>query len=333
MKKTKLIELVENKNFNEAKELVKKYLVSAEIANPRDDLSYYLPVDYLGYEILKEEGPQAYCNYWLEIIRLFKENLEPVWGHLHKGHFIYRLGVGKFAVNLDEAKKYLELAIEEEEKPYIRKYQEDLNLEVPFEEGIAKFPEYALLVLIDIVGDNFFENADEKNRFFKGLAYLNWDSIWEPTTIDQDLILKAIKTIVPQNGFAKVIKIYNELETAYNLRLPIATIMLEKYFIEVLLHYIFYYKFKIIDINNKSLDKVELSGLLKEGIKRNIFPDDSISSLFYLVFILSKKIFKEESKAQDKFFNKRLSVNIAVCIKLLVDMALVKWSDNYIINE
>lgn len=333
MKKTKLIELVENKNFTESKELVKKYLLSAEIADPRDDLSYYLPVDYLGYEILKENGPQAYCSYWLEIIKLFKENLEPNWGHLHKGHFFYRLGVGKLAVNLDEAKKILELVIEEEEKTYIKKYQEELNLKVPFEDGLAKFPENALLVLIDIIGDNYFENKGEKARFYRGLAYHNWDLIWEPSTIDPDLLLKAIKKIVPEKGYQRTLIAYKELETIFNLKLPVAIIVLEKYFIEVLLYYMFYYKLKITDIKNKSLDKVDLGDLLREGIKKNIFVDDSVSSLFFLVYILSEKMFKRESKEKDKIFNKRLGVNIAVCIKLLVDMALIKWSDNFINND
>jgi len=327
MKRSKLIEIVENKKFNQAKEIVKKFLEDAEIANPRDDFSYYLPVDYLGYEILREEGPDAFCNYWLELIKLYEEKLEPIWGHLHKGHFLYRLGVGKFAVNIDEAKKYLEIALKEEDIA-IKEYQKAFNLEVSFEKSIAKYPDYALLVLIDIIGDSFFESVDEKNRFYKGLTYQNWDSIYTPHPTDPDLVFKAIRKITPPKGFEKVIKVYNELETSYNLKLPVAILALGKYFIEILLFNIYCYKYKITNIDNKTLLEVDLNVLLKEGIKKGIFPDVAVSSLFYLFYILSRKMFKINGEVNGRIINERLNINIAICIKLLLDAVLVKWSDN-----
>jgi len=34
----------------------------AETVNPKSDESYYVPPDYLANGILKEEGPENYCN-------------------------------------------------------------------------------------------------------------------------------------------------------------------------------------------------------------------------------------------------------------------------------
>ena len=94
MLEAKFNALMDQGRFDEAAAILKAEIVKAEFVNPRDDYSWGIASDILGYRMLEEEGAGAFNAFWEDLLRLFEDDLEPNWGHLHKGHLYFRLGLG-----------------------------------------------------------------------------------------------------------------------------------------------------------------------------------------------------------------------------------------------
>lgn len=172
MFKSKLHELLDSNKFNDAKLLLKSELKEAKIINPSDyDLTAWPQyADLISSKILSVEGEDASNDFWEGLLEFFKKELEPTWGHLHKGHILFRLGIGKLYADVSCGKKLIEKALEE-----CRILERNLanGKAVDIEDAIKKYSSYVMLCIIETVEDQDFTNNAEKQTFFRQLVSLS----------------------------------------------------------------------------------------------------------------------------------------------------------------
>jgi len=326
MNKSKFDTYLDESKFKEAVIMLKEELTKAEMMDPGEDHTWGPASDFLGYSILKKDGHEAFAMYWEEILKFFSENLEPVWGHLHKGHIYMRLGFAKFGSELTEARKYLEIG-NTEDVMTLKKYHEDLETGLPLEEAMAKSPNHIVLIVMDILENGCFSNNNEKLQFFKGMVPIRWDVIWGPKEEDRDVVLKAVRDLTPFSEQERVLKVYNDLDAVYSLKLLAATRNLTGKLLEMMLFNILYYKHGIKNINGRDIMKADLEDLTSEAVGSCIFPSEEIRTTCIMVNVLLNRLLRVEDQVVRNKLIPRVERAITIGLKILLDRALIQWAE------
>lgn len=310
--KSKLNEMMEQGNFEQAAALMKGYMLKAEIIDPLRDESWGPAADEIGSGILRHRGAKAFCEYWEDMLVFFEKELEALWGHVHKGHIYFRLGFGYFGVDRAKAGKYLEMSFQEDSL-FERNYQDSTGIRIPFDESLARFPSYVVLVMMELL-ENGFANSQEEQRFYAGMSFLNWDIVWGPKEADIDVVKKSIGDIVKGPEAVRIYKIYGELCAVYAQRLPSATLSMICTFMESLLRY-------------KLGKKSGLDELMNAALAGNVFPNEKIRTLFMAAYLLNKSIGRYEDGSIKYKLTPRVETAITVGLKILLDKSLIDWAE------
>ena len=90
-KQTELVDLLNFRRFNDARELLQQYLQSGQLLDPRTDRLWAPIADTIAQAIQEDSGIDATVPFWEALQDFFATSIEPIWGHAYKGHISFRL--------------------------------------------------------------------------------------------------------------------------------------------------------------------------------------------------------------------------------------------------
>jgi hypothetical protein len=323
-KKSRFIESIDNKQFVEAGVILKKHIKAAEYVDPRDDYTYGPEMDLLAYALLKEEGPEAFARFHEDFLRFFIEELEPVWGQLHKGHFYMRQGLAYLAIDISKAYECFK-----------RGYQEDrLICKNFFEAGKVAdgeirarlSPNYVSLLIIERSKSEYFDSVSDRQAYFAGLSPLRMEVFWERHDVEQFPIIAAIKKVTPVPDTEMLLQAYKEICNNAGLDHTFALPPLVGAFLKKMLLSKLYHQRDVRKFREKSVRQAGLFDLVDLAEREHIFPNISLRSFCQMVGILeielSLRVNDEYSHEIDPVTEKRIGYGL----KALLEKALVDWN-------
>lgn len=320
--KSKFISNIDASEYEEAASILKQELINAIYVDPRDDYSWGPESDILGYQILEVEGPGAFNEYWEGLLEFFKDKLEPKWGHLHKGHLYFRLGLGHFAIDVEKAKRYIVNALEEDQivaENYAPKINEtSLNL-------LHRFPSYVTLVILEMLERIPWRSVDSRNAFYHGLTPLRFDVIWDKKEVEPGKVRRALEILITEGEFAQVLKLKEELDIACALQQSYSPITLTAAFMEAILYNRMRFEHKSNEIDGQPLEQVGMDDLLSTAIDQDLFPTESIASTFLMIHWVKKNLLRPGMKSPTYEITDEIPYLIGYAMKILLDQALDVW--------
>lgn len=319
-KNSKLKELLNKSRFDDATSLLKSHLAKAELIDPSDDGSWTQYADQISFKILSDKGQDDFNVFWEELLKFFEEDLELIWGHLHKGHILFRLGLTKLVDDVASAKTYLEKALDEDR--LLEKKRAGGKI-IEIEKAVSKYSSYVMLCIIERIEDEHFDSDMEKQKFFQELVSHSFDAVIMGREIKPELVQESISLIVPQQALEQTLEARQELDIAYARQLQIATVSLAGAFLENILLGILYHQLGLRrTVQGKDILKVELGLLLSEAIRSAVFPSESIKATCQIIHIFRNRFHPGNELRQ----NYKLTPRVVATLKILLDLALVEWA-------
>jgi hypothetical protein len=320
MKQAFFSKLIDEKKYSEAASLLKQHIKEAEIIDPRRDDSWGIDSDILGYTILDKSGVDAFCSYWQEFLQFFIEEMEPSWGHLHKGHIFLRLGTGYLATDLNKSVEYLKAGLEEDRLVAVERKKKDPGLDI--EEIVRDSPANITLCTIRILDKWSYPSEELKQSFFRDLVRVKFDVIWGPQEVDPNRVQRALGKFNNRNR-EYLIAAVHELNRVFDQRLPLAIMSTLESFLKIFLR-------DRISANSATAEGFALESLsdLVAAIQtEKLFPDPTIAAVFQMTGILCTVFPLIPTTEPPEELTPRVLSQISVMIKILVDLALIGWSE------
>jgi len=302
--------------FEEARDLLQAELASGRLLDPTLDPYWPRIADRLAGEIDKKFGTLEVVAFWESMRDFFMDKIEPVWGHAHKGHIYFRLGLASLPHDFVRGKKELEAA-----------YQEDLALEKTDRGAPQAYSQsaYVVLTILERIDDSEFANQADKQRFTDQLFH-SFNAAIFGIAVQTDKVEMAIKRISPPDGLMSCLAAYGELREARKQQLSFATVSLTGTVLEALLLAELYHRRKVSRLpNGDSILKVELGALMKEAVQLSVFPTDSIRAAFHLVHIFRNRLHPGNELGQTY----KLSSRVAWTVSVFFELAVLEWSKNF----
>lgn len=311
-KTSKLNFYVERKEYKPAVELLKDELARAGIIDLRFDESWGPATDKIGYCILADLGTEAYCKYWEDMLTFFLER-EKDWGHLHKGHIYYRMGLGYCPVDISKAELYLQEAFNED-RLFEIDYQERNRFSIPDEKAHARYPSYVALIILKLLSTYGQKAYSDIGQLYEGLAYLHIDVIWGPKEVDTDIVGSALNTLLGSDKKQTAQSIYRELNTLYALRLANATICCAADLLKLIL---------LSRSGGADIDK-PVSQLIDEIHEQQV--SAKIKATFGILDCLKQSVLTPDNGGFQ--ITPEMQRSLSVAVKILLDTAIVEWAHN-----
>jgi hypothetical protein len=324
--KSKFISKIDASEFEDAVSVLKQELLNAVYVDPRDDYSWGPESDILGYRILEVEGPAAFNSYWEGLLDFFIDKLEPKWGHLHKGHLYFRLGLGHLAIDLERAKRYIIDALEEDQI-VAENYGPQIH-EAPIE-LLHRFPSYVTLVILEMLEEISWESESSKNAFYRGLAPLRFDVIWDKKEEEPSAVQHALEILIPESEIAKIFKMKEELDSACAQHQSFSPIILTAAFMEAILFSKMRFDHQNEKINGTQLEQVAIDDLLSTAIDEDILPTEVIASTFQMVHWLKNNLLRVGKKSRKYEITDEIPYLIGYASKILLDRSLTAWAEDF----
>ncbi len=323
-KESQFVNAMSRNQYRKAASILKESLMKAEFVDPRDDYSWGPGSDDLGYKILVSEGPEAFVTYWEDLLVFFQEELEPEWGHLHKGHLYFRLALGSFALDVNKTQEYLEDALKEDQ---IVAESFAKTIRISPETLLRRFPSFVTLVILERFDLDYFATTEEMTAFHRGLAPLRFDVIWDKKEVEPSLAHASIEKVVPKQGHEPVILLHDELNLVCTQRHSYSPISLVASLSEIILYHVLRYRYALIEIDGKNIQLLDRGDLLQEAVRRVIFPTEVVSSTFQLIDMMDMVIRRSSDKSYKYEMNDETPYLIGYALKILFDRALVEWAE------
>lgn len=314
MRQAAISRLIDERKLEEAKALLVRHIREAEILDPRRDDSWGIESDRIGYAILELHGIDAFRAYWQELLHFFTEELEPAWGHLHKGHIYLRLGIAALATELDVAARYFAKGLEEDRIVAESRKKIDPLLDV--EEAVRDSPAHITLRTVQLLERWPFAGDESRKRFFQELVPLKFDVIWGPQEVDPRRVQRALMTIVTRDR-DPIVSAKEELDRVFDARLPLATMGCLERFLSLLFR----------QLSSPGTPMPSLQDLLEEAEARDLFPGTRIRTTLRMAQILTCLFPFATELGIGAALTPRVLQQIAVMLKILVDLALIRWSE------
>jgi hypothetical protein len=323
-KKPHFLESIDKKQFVEAGKILKNHIKAAEYVDPRDDYTYGPEMDLLAYAILEEEGPEAFARFHEDFLRFFMEELEPIWGHLHKGHFYMRQGLAYLAIDVSKAYEYFNHGYQED-RLICRDFY-DAGQVADGEIRARLSPNYVSLLIIERSKPEYFASSDDRQAYFTGLSRLRMEVFWERHDVELYPIIAAIKKLTPNSEEENLLQAHKEISNNAALDHTFALPPLVSAFLKNLLLNKLYHERNVRNFREKSIRQAGLLDLVDLAESEHIFPNNSLCAFCQMVSILEKelslKVEDEYSHEIDPVTEKRIGYGL----KSLLEKALVDWS-------
>lgn len=322
----KFDQLLDTGRLDEAVSLLKERLLAAEMLNPVDDGTYVPYCDRIAYRLLAERDQRAFVGFWEDFLRFVQEELEPIWGRLHKGHIYFLLGVAKIGEDTAAARQSLEAAVAEDRSAVAGGWQAQ-GQQADVEAIVTMFPGYITLTLLELVENTFTGSRQEKDRLCQGMVPLHFDVTWGPREVNPVLVREAVATAVPRVSLDRLERIYRELQAVHTQRLPHAAVCLAGHFLTALLAALPGLEAGLAGQGGGvSSDRLDL--LLQKVDAGGGFPSETIRSTYHLIEIVGKNMISLDALALKHPITPGVFGQIAVLLKILLDMSLIEWAES-----
>lgn len=318
-KKSSLRELIDSERFTDADSLLKQHLIEAKILDPSNAKTWAPYADQISFTLKSNQGQNAFNTFWDEMLDFFENRLEPIWGHLHKGHILFRLGLGNLFNDVAKGRIYLEKALEEDRLLEMNRLQDQPN---EIEKAVQNYSAYVALCIIERTENEYFESRLEKQRFFQDLFSSSFDAAIFGREISPDRVNQSIGRIIPKLAIKQTLYAKQELDIVHLNRLPIAIISLAGTVLENMLLGILYYQRKIKSVGRKDILGIELGPLINEATDQSVFPSDSIKAACKTIQIFRNRL-HPGNELKQKY---KLTSRVAVTLKILLDQTIVIWA-------
>lgn len=316
---SQLTELLRSKKFEEARLILQSNLEKGELFDPRGDRLWAPIADTISANIIQENGLDAVILFWEELLEFFRNRIEPVWGHAHKGHIYFRLALHVGKHDFAKARSYLSLARAED-------MIQQRNLGGTEEDILARAQQsssHVALVLLERIKETDFDSSEEQAQFFDNLFGPSFDAAINGQAVNPNLVLKALEHVVPEQTRSICISLYRELSTVSNQNLPFAIVSLTGTVLESILLGILIYQKDVSTLpNGRSIKDVELGTLVNQAIVQNIFPTKTVKSTMRLVHILRNRLHPGNEMQQEH----KLTDRVSITLKIMFELAVVEWS-------
>ena len=319
---TTFFKLIREQNFEGASCLLKDALKKAELIHPRKEDTWVPMTDTLGFSIMRSLGAGAYSIYWDDLLHFFEKELEPSWGHLYKGHILFRLGFGHFSESAIEARHDLDRALSEDIR-HEEEFQQEIGFRRPLLETLSRFPSYLVLCFLDLIKDEHFTEDGEKARFYRGMAAVRWDAILGAKGIDPDIVTRAVERLLTPEGSEKVFKVRHELDIVLGEKLSAAAVMLCRLVAETVLFCLLGHKHKVKHINGTELMKADLHAMISETNRMNLFASDAVYTAFKSVALAANNLYRR--RVDCSRYTEQVESGLANSLRALLENAIVEW--------
>lgn len=309
---TKFQELLQTSKFKDASSLLQQELLSGRLIDPRSDPHWPTYAEEIARLILEERGENAVTEFWEGVVTFLQNDIESKWGHVHKGHVYFRLGLNVVLSDLQKGKSYLESA-----------FQEDKILESLQGQPEAKGQSaYIILAILEQIEDSEFSTAEEKRtfitRFFKA-----FDTATTGRAVKAELIESALAILVPTESLTMCRSIYTEVQAANNSRMPFTLVTITGTFLESLILAHLYYRKGVQELRSgKSILKEELGPLLDAA-------SEDLPSLPKLAFKLVHLFRNRVHPGNEIRQTYKLVPGVSMAIKAFCDFAILDWSKSF----
>ena len=325
MRQATLTAMILEKRFEEALELLEGQIRAAELVDPRRDDSWGIDADILAYALLRHRGVEAFRSYWEELLRLFSQELEPAWGHLHKGHIFLRLGIACLAGDRTRAAAFLGQGLADDRLVAEGRKASDPQLDV--EETVRDSPAYITLVIAALLGHWPFASVALREEFFRRLAEVKFDVIWGPQEVDPRHSRRALLRILPAAS-GQLLEARHELDRVFDARLPLATLStLESFLVSLLSRTLEEAGGRTGEPQPRLGGRQILPELVAEAEQQRLFPQPLVPTVLRLAAILTRLLPESDRLPLEVELTSRVRLQIVVMLKILVDLALIAWSE------
>ena len=325
MKKQALLkEHIDRKQFPQAADLLKAYIKNAEYVDPRDDYTYGPETDLVAYALLEEQGPPAFAAFHEDFLHFFQMELEPVWGHLHKGHFYMRLGLAYLSSDLSKAFDNFEKGYQEDRILCESYYEAGLIADGEIRSRLS--PNYASLLIIERSRPEYFEMPFDRLTYFAGLTPLRLEVFWEPHDLEKHLVLTALNKLVPETMIVDIRAAYQEIIQATSLTMMHSLPPLLSAFIRKLLLSKYCSQIGIQGSEKRRLLGISLLELVKLANDQHLLPTPSIHAFLMMVAILEMEMSLKDDPGYTYAIDPVTRMRIGWGLKVLLEKALVSWA-------
>lgn len=316
---TRLSALLISHEFEGAWLLLQSNLSGGDIIDPRMDHQWASIADQITAHVAEEHGFVETIHYWEKLLGFFLGTIEPKWGHVHKGHIYFRLGMLEARRDFAKAKGWLGEARKED---LLLKASQCTSKEEAQEQAMES-SSYVALALLERIEDSDFTTPQEKSQFMDNLFGVSFDAAIRGKLIKTDLVESALATIVPSTCLRGCISLHNELEKASQARIPFACVSLVGAVLESILLAFLYTKLNILKLSNRrDILSAELGHLLEEAISREIFPNKSVQAACQMVHIFRNRLHPGNEMRQSN----KLTMRIAITLRVLLELTVLEWS-------
>ena len=310
---TQFQQLLAAAKFEEATALLQSELLSDRFIDPR--LNYHWPTfaDELAGTLGSKRGENAaVTEFWEGLASFLQKQIEPKWGHVHKGYVYFRLGLNVLHSDIQKGRQYLESAFEEDK----------ILQQLQGSPEASSQSAYIILAILEQIEDSEFSSVEDKRtfitRFFKA-----FDTAITGRAVKAELIEAAIAAIAPADGLAVCRSIYREVQVAYTSRMPFTLVSITGTFLESLILAHLYYRKGIKELGDgKNILKAELGPLLgAASVDLPLLP----KLAFKLVHLFRNRVHPGNEIRQTY----KLVPVVSMAIKAFCDFAILDWSRSF----
>ena len=310
MLRTVFEELLEASKFDEATALLQRDLAAGQLIDPRSDPHWSTFADVLGRKLGEQKGIEEVIQFWETLLAFFIHDIEPKWGHAHKGHIYFRLGLAVLQSDLQKGKHQLELA-----------YSDDVILQAkPGRPDATTQSAYIVLAILERIEDSEFANSEDKQTFINRL-FKAFDTALAGAAVKPQLIEDALAIIAPPEGLSMCRSIYAELQRANNHWMPFALVSLTGTLLESLILADLYYRKQIKELEGERDILTAQLGLLLQAASNQNLP--SKSKLAFKLIHLFRNRLHPGNEIRQKY---KLVPQVAMTIKVFCEFAILDWS-------
>ena len=219
-------------DFDGARVLLQDHLLKGDLISPNDAELWAKLADKIHRAIEKVNNNDEIVSFWNKFLNFIIEELQPKYDHVHKGHVYFRLGFATAKKDFIKAYDYFEQALEDDK---ILERGKGV-LESDIDEHIKKYSAYVAAAIFETVkrDEEKIENQ-QKQYFISNLVTPAFDNAIHRIHINDEIIKKAIRTIVP-SPFNKIcMSIYDELVVVSHCNLVNSIIILTGSLLESIL--------------------------------------------------------------------------------------------------
>jgi len=323
---TDIMTNIKEGKFEAATQILKSELLSARFLDPREDHEWGRYAKAISTCIQLKQGPEKSVLYWKDLAAFFTNDLEPIWGRIHKGTIYFNEGLSLAPQSIDEAKNSFERAKNED----IYTLHERGISKTDAEQEAMQLYAYPMLTILSWAADDTsfyvdqkFCTVQERIDFWTKLLGPSFDAQWRGERVGHEHVEQAINNLFPSNEHIQMIwKSYEDLEEVCKLRREILIVASTGTVLDAILLNWFLKKYPNDNDRQNELMKMPLGGLLKETKKITNGIPEAVFVAFDLVHQFRNKIHVGNQLRQEY----KVTPRVALILRNLLDIAIIEWA-------